>query len=139
VLYSIEDSWGFGPGANETGVIVFELPEDMSAQMKSDGIEFLKRMPAKENTHGHGRYEHWQNTPVDGNHKWFIEGDVATARPSIVNYLDRYGFGIPIDQAIQQEIDRAIAVPGSYFSYSRGGGVLILIPQVNRVVYAYSG
>ena len=30
VLYAAEESWGFGPGGNETGIIVYAMPREVA-------------------------------------------------------------------------------------------------------------
>ncbi|MBT9097385.1 hypothetical protein KFZ76_06630 [Methylovulum psychrotolerans] len=49
-----------------------------------------------------------------------------------------YGFGIPIDSLIESELDTAIAKPKSYFAYGRIG-IIIVIPDARKVIYAYNG
>lgn len=138
VLYVNEESWGFGPGGNETGVIVYELPEGVSKEMQQDGIDYLARLPRqkKADRDWRGVYEHWQSTPI------LVEGTDSsmnrTMFHNIESYLDRYGFGIEIDPQIKQEINHALSTPGSFAAYGRIG-LIIVIPKVNRVVYVYNG
>jgi hypothetical protein len=45
VLYVKEESWGFGPGGNETGLLVYELPADVAAAIggnrhQYEGVSF---------------------------------------------------------------------------------------------------
>jgi hypothetical protein len=51
VLFSKQESSGFGPGANESGLILYALPEDKAVQISRSGIAFFNRLPveAKEN------------------------------------------------------------------------------------------
>lgn len=138
VLYVKEESLGFGPGGNETGVIVYELPEGVSNEIQQVGIDYLTRMPRqnKADRDWRGIYEHWQPTPI------LVEGTDSSMNRvmshNIANYLDRYGFGIEIDQQIKQEINNAISTPGSFAAYGRIG-LIIVIPKVNKVVYVYNG
>ncbi len=55
----------------------------------------------------------------------------------IRDYLFRYGFQIPLDPKIEGDVNEAILKVGNYFSYGRSG-VIILIPQLERIVYMYS-
>ena len=142
VLYANEESWGFPffplPGDNETGLIVYELPDSTAKEIQKVGIDYFTKMPQKagDSHDWHGRYETWQSTPI------LLEGsDSGTNRTNsyeIANYLNRYGFGISIDSQIEQEINKAISKPGSFAAYGRIG-VLIVIPDIRRVVYAYNG
>ena len=34
VLYVQTGDWGFGPGGNETGVVLYELPDHVAAQLR---------------------------------------------------------------------------------------------------------
>lgn len=119
ILYKTEESWGWGPGGNETGIIVYELPEISADKILSDG-----------------GYNHWSSTPL------LLDGDGGgpnrTRDHEIGHYLNRYGFGIPLDPNVEQEINAALSNPGSYFS-SGGVGFILIIPSSRIVVYAYNG
>jgi hypothetical protein len=142
VLYAAEQSWGLPffllPGDNETGLIVYELPDGTAKEIQKIGIDYFTKMPQKagDSRDWHGRYETWQSTPI------LLEGSDSgtntTNSSEIANYLNRYGFGISIDSQIEQEINKAISKPGSFAAYGRNG-VLIVIPDIRRVVYAYRG
>ncbi len=137
ILFAAEDSWGFGPGGNETGVIVYELPEGVAEEIRHGGTDYLAKLPPRSgsNHDWHGRFERWQSTPITSDRAWFAEKD---ASPRIANYLNQYGFGIPIDVQIERDIDDVISKQGSYFAYGRIG-MLIVIPEIHRVVFAYAG
>ncbi|MDB5588576.1 MAG: hypothetical protein JWP26_3546 [Devosia sp.] len=45
VVYVSEQSWGFGPGGNETGILVFEMPASVAAELKDRGIDYLEELP----------------------------------------------------------------------------------------------
>ena len=138
ILYVKEKSWGFGPGGNETGVIVYELPDINAKEIQKIGIEYFNKMPPKtgDSHDWHGRYETWRQSPVLL--KGSDSGTNSTKDHEISNYLNAYGFGIPIDPQIEQEINKAISKPGSFVAFGRIG-VLIVIPDIRRVVYAYNG
>jgi hypothetical protein len=145
ILYSNEESWGFGPGGNETGIIVYELPDGIAREIQKAGIEYFAKLPQKtENGRNwHLVYRKWQNTPMQLDLNWAdpeIDGKTISTPPTqkIENYLNVYGFGIPIDSSIKDEINKAISEPGSYFAYGRIG-VLIVVPNARRVIYAYNG
>lgn len=138
VIWSAEDSWGAGPGGNETGVIVYELEAAQVEKILRGGVTYLNSMPQQpgDSRDWYGRYGEWGSTPV------LLEGDDGTPRRTqdheIAHYLDRYGFGIPLDPKIEQEINAALSNAGSYFAYGRIGFILVM-PKSNRVVYAYNG
>lgn len=145
IIYASEESWGFGPGGNETGVIVYELPDTIGEQISKVGIDYFSSLPPQSgDSHDwHGRYEKWYSTPIPYGDSWSgPESDNKTNPdtfvPKIETYLDRYGFSIPLDPAIESAIDIAISKKGSFFAYGRIG-MLIVIPETRRVVYAYNG
>jgi hypothetical protein len=145
ILYANEESWGFGPGGNETGVIAYELPDAVAKEIQRAGVGFFAAMPPKagDSHDWHGRYEKWQPTPILGDPSWasgeLDRKNVTVNSPQkIAHYLDKYGFGIPIDSHIEQIVNEAISKPGSFFAYGRIG-VLIVIPDMRKVIYVYNG
>jgi hypothetical protein len=138
ILYTKEQSWGFGPGGNETGLIVYELPDSIAKEIQKVGLGYFTNLPQKkgDSSDSRGRYETWQSTPILL--KGSGSGAVTTNSYEIANFLNRYGFGISIDSQIEQEVNRAISTPGSFYANGRIG-ILIVIPDIRRVVYAYNG
>ena len=138
VLYAEEQSWGFGPGGNETGVIEYELPEDIAAQIDKIGIMFFAMAPpqAADGFDPSGQYRTWQQTPIllDGSGL----GAEATQNHEISNFLASHGFGIFIDPKLEKRINSSISQPGSFAAFGRGG-VLIVNPKTRRIMYAYNG
>jgi len=145
VLYAHEESWGFGPGGNETGVIAYELPPDVALRIELEGKQFLEKLPVAPYTGDwRGRYETWALTPIDGHKEW-LEGELsrygppgAVIRPQLENYLNKYGFGIDVDPAVLRQVNVAVSTPGSLFAYGRIG-VIILVPKEQAVFYVYNG
>lgn len=124
ILYTETKSWGFGPGGNETGVVLYELPSHLSGKNPSVLAPQLR----------------WEKTPLQGHREWF-EGEGASrteAGPLLYNYLNQYGFGIPLKTEAAREIDRAVSAPGSWYAYTRNG-VILLMPLINRVAFVYAG
>ncbi len=77
---------------------------------------------------------------MQGHREWF-EGEGVSrteAGPLLYNYLNQYGFGIPIKREVVSEIDRAVSAPGSWYAYTRNG-VILLMPLTNHVAYIYAG
>lgn len=125
IVYTKEEIFGFGPGGNETGVLVYELPERTARDIEKIGIEyFIDAIDRQGNNID--LYQKWQKTPT---------ADIE----NIENYLGRYGFGISIDPRIENEIDETILKSGSFFANGRGGRILIVNPKTRRVFLAYSG
>lgn len=134
ILYVETEAWGFGPGGNETGVLMYELQERIVKQIERDGLAFLNTRTGTED---------WNATPLAGHLEWF-EGEGALPQagpvkmPHLANYLNQYGFGIPIDATIISQIDQALIQPGNYYAYT-GTGVLVLIPAARRLAFVYAG
>lgn len=145
VLYALEESWGFGPGGNETGVIAYELPADVALSIERGGKQFLERLPvAPYAGDWRGRYENWELTPIKGHKEW-SEGKLsrhgppgAVTGPQLENYLNKYGFGIDVDPAVLNQINAAVSTPGSLFAYGRIG-VIIVVPKERVLFYVYNG
>lgn len=66
------------------------------------------------------------------------DADYSKENPSILNYMNAYGFGIRISPEIKKLTDDAITKSGNYYAYGRIG-IIIVIPAEKRVVYAYNG
>jgi len=58
--------------------------------------------------------------------------------PGIGDYMFIYGFVVPLDAEVERMVNEAIFDTGSYYAYGRIG-MVILIPQALRIVYAYNG
>lgn len=144
-LYIKDSLWGIGPGGNETGVLVFELPDKSAVWVKTGGISVLRQAcsdSAMSRKTG-GRFSEWKATPMVAERQWLerdsrSSGASASGAPRIANFLDQYGFGISVDEEIQEMSDNALSEPGNYYHSGRTS-ILIVIPDKRRVVYAYAG
>ena len=47
-------------------------------------------------------------------------------------------FPIQVNSSIEAMINDAISTPGSYYTYGRIG-IILVIPKVRRIVFAYNG
>lgn len=134
ILYIQTEDWGFGPGGNETGVVLYELPDHVAAQLLGPGAISLEAL---------GNAQDWKPTPLHDHREW-IEGEGALDQtgpvpvPRLYNFLNRYGFGISIDPPIMEGIDKAISEPGNFYAYTRTG-VLLVMPTQRRVAFVYAG
>lgn len=145
VLYAKEESWGFGPGGAETGIIVYDLPDVTAKQITKDGLNYLAtiydkgRYPKISN-----RYKDWSETPIVFNEEWISPEPSAEERngfgftSKIKVYLLHYGYPIDVDSDIEDLVDKSISEKGSYYAYGRYG-LIIVIPKAHRVVFAYHG
>jgi hypothetical protein len=137
VLYVKEESWGFGPGGNETGLLIYELPSDVAATIASNGLSFFtdndNALRARQQ---HVSNYDWYPTPVVPNFGW--KGDGVTPA-SINSFLNRYGFGLDFDQNFIAMADQAKNTSGNFYSYGSGGRLLVVSPALRKVILAYSG
>ncbi|MDB5492176.1 MAG: hypothetical protein JWO78_2025 [Micavibrio sp.] len=147
IIYRNEDSWGFGPGGNETGFIVYELPEKIAKKIETEGISYLQNLysNARDGHEWRGHYETWHETPIDVTRNWVDymsmkdgEENYSKKTPSIENYLNAYGFGISIDSQFLKIANSAIVHPKNYYAYGRIG-IIIIIPASRKIIYAYNG
>jgi hypothetical protein len=125
IVYTKEEIFGFGPGGNETGILAYELPDWIASDIEKIGIEYFVALTPRQGNNNDS-YQKWQKTPT-------------TDIEKIENHLGRYGFGISIDERIENEINETISKPGSFFANGRSGRILIVNPKARRVFLAYSG
>lgn len=134
VLYVAEESLGIGlPSDNETGMIVYEMPEALAKALSRQGIAYLEQ-------HGKDkRHPHWNATPVPVT-DWGSpshEG-MRWVSPGIGDFLAAYGFPVRLDPDFEKLTNDAIFQPGSFYAYGRGD-ITILMPERRRIVFAYRG
>lgn len=137
VEYRLEKSSGIGmPGDNETGFVVYKLT-DASARWARSHQSDLHRILAI-------RDVIWWPTPVDDERDkaMWHNYDVAATPPHDANlneYLDRYGFAIPVEEGRDTDFNAAIRTPGSIYTYKRGGSVTVVDPKRGKIYFAYAG
>ena len=141
ILYVAEESWGFGPGGNETGIIVYEMPDDVTAALKAGGLTYLSGLPRQPTSNWQGVYANWRETPIVPDDQWLKshnEGSWQWTSPGIGDFMFRYGFAHRFDEGIEKMVNDAIFKPGSFYAFGRIG-LIVLIPAERRIVYAYNG
>jgi hypothetical protein len=142
IIYGEEIIGGFGPGGNETGLIVYKLPDVAADKLSKDGVSYLNGFSyTGKPAYSHGTYYKWEETPISSRWNWPVQLEQSFERtkpPLISDYLGTYGFSIYVDPEIERTIDNTISIPGSYFSFGRTG-VIIISPKEKIVIYAYAG
>lgn len=150
VIYVAEEAWGFGPGGNEIGIIVYDMPETTYDALQTGGIEWLQNLSSNSWSGSQGRYDEWHSTPVPETEVWanpeacdsgmsdFYSITQHPICPSIASYMAKYGYWIPFDAEIESLANEAVFSPGAYYSYGRIG-ILIVIPGKRRLIYVYNG
>jgi hypothetical protein len=145
------DFGGVGlPGDNETGVVVYSLEPKQAQQLAQEGLNAVSRLGRQKGTwepddpRRKALYGSWMPTPAldvaAADWKVHSAQRPPTGQPiRIREFLDKYGFDIPVARPVEREIDESLATPGSYFSFARGGKVFILMPARRKGVLAYAG
>ena len=144
VEYRLEQSWGLGfmPGDNESGFVVYRLTEPSAQWARNQKSQLGKSLP--------GGSTRWHPTPVShvGNRDWHPHDDdtsmtLTKGEPlhpvAIAEYLEKYGFTIPIEEGRDAQANQAIREAGSFYAYGRGGSVTIVDPARGKVYFAYAG
>ncbi|MEP1443020.1 MAG: hypothetical protein ABJK39_08425 [Hyphomicrobiales bacterium] len=147
IQYSAEKSFGFGPSGNEAGIIVFAMPEKTREEIENNGISWLKSLPCA----GRKRcFPNWEPTPVSTEVTWADKDRCSEFRadihlilfkngcPSVSGFLGHGGSSLDLDEEIEREINAAIFSKGAFYSISRSR-LLLIIPEDNRIVFAYNG
>ena len=147
IEYRLEKSWGMGfmPGDNETGFVVYQLTDESAHWARQQGNR-LGSMLA-------GAQRAWNPTPVDDSsndhaiRQWhpynydpqMMSESPAARIPTIREYLEKYGFSIPIEEGKDDEVNQALQSVGSFYTFGNGGSVTIVDPKRGKVYFAYAG
>ncbi len=135
IEYREEKIWGFGPGGNETGFIVFRLTHSSAAWARAQGPDLSSKLP--------GGNERWLSTPVSptgiGRAFYMREGswEIQDTRPTIEAIVEN-GFAIDVERSHADDANLAIQNPGSLYSAGRGG-FTIIDPQRGKAYFLYAG
>lgn len=139
IVYAKEASEGFGPGANEAGILVYAIPGPIADRIEAEGLAFLDHLP--DNTRSRsarwqGCFEAWQRTPIVPDARW----PAGTGRHGslVYDYVCAYGVCIDIDDAILGDTAAALTEAGNYVAYGRIG-MLVVSPKRRRAYFLYSG
>jgi hypothetical protein len=138
VSYQLEDSWGFGPGGNEAGILFYPLPEDIARAVGKGGIKYLDQLPPntdQKRRDWRGRYEQWSETPIGGDH-W--NRNPATGLLDVTDYICAYGFCIDIPSDRLKQANEMVSKPGSFYAHGRIG-IIVVNPEQRLVLYFYNG
>ncbi len=138
VLYTLEESWGFGPGGNEAGIRFYPLSAEIASRVQSSGVKYLNHLPPNKDQASRdwrGRYEDWHETPIQGDY-WKI--DASTGLLNVIDYICAYGFCIDIPPDRLRQANEIVSKPGSF--YARGRiGTIVVSPKQKLVLYFYNG
>ena len=136
VDYARNETYGFGPGGNETGFNVVRLTDEGAERVAKGGVAWL-------NSTAGGRVEpDWAETPVPRDEVWMGRADSAAGAlpdPSVDAVLNRYGFGFALPTDHKAALDTALNAPGSFYAFGRGGLVVVIVPATRRAYVFYAG
>lgn len=136
VVFARNDTYGFGPGGNETGFNVIQLAEAGADLVATGGPRWL-------NAQSGGRIRgEWQSTPVPRDEFWMGRPESAMGAwpdPAVRAVLDRYGFGFALPPDHQAALDAALSATGSFYAFGPGGLVAVIVPKTRRAYVFYAG
>ncbi|MEI3851204.1 MULTISPECIES: hypothetical protein [Ensifer] len=143
VEYRLEELFGVGfmPGDNETGFVVYRLTDESADWARKQGNGLGDVLSGEKGA--------WRATPVDDRrdewHPYDDEPEMMAVElplrhpPNLEEYLEKYGFSIPIEEGRTDDANKAIQSGGSFYSYGKGGSVTIVDPARGKVYFAYAG
>ncbi len=146
ISYLKQDGAGIGPGACESGIRVFSLPEDVAKKIDSGGVSYLSSLQSQSKNNSDNwrkRYDNWQQTPIHVTRHWTDymslrdDTDYSKEKPSVLFYMDAHGCSPKIAQDVLELVDKAIVSKGNYYA-QRSSGVMILIPSEKKAVYVFN-
>ena len=136
--YAVEKAYGIGmPGDNETGFVVYRLDANSVDWLRHHQLQPPIVSPN----------ERWTPTPViaqrhsgpwhsyDDEHMGFDRLHMT----SVEEYLDQYGYDVPVASIWLRRADHLINSKGSFYRYERGGAVTLMDPASGRVYFFYAG
>jgi hypothetical protein len=153
----------FGPSGLSGALVVYELPEEVCAKIKNEGLEFLNALemtkiqkmrskPAGPRKPWDETFIEWQPTPVQKDVDQWLRRRMAWAEqwtPNLLNFYQRYpdkpgrdpGFASTISPEMTEQVEHAILAPDCFYSYGGyvGRSVLIVDPDKRRAYYLYRG
>ena len=139
ILYAAERNFGFGPGGNETGLIVYRMTDQSARAVAKGGTAYLIAHSLPTDRDDRASYIDWRPTPIIRDDRWSTPEPGEPSAVSLSAYLNRYGFEIPVKARVAAEVDRLMRSPGAYYAYGGGGSLVIVAPRTKRVVLAYAG
>ncbi len=147
ITYAREVVWGWGPGGNETGLIVYRMDRASAERVQAGGIAWLEneatrsvaplRRPAMDRRMRR-TYSDWRMTPLA--ELWAGHGEHNCGQePGLGVYLDYADFRCRVDPEEIARANRLLLTPGSFVARARGGRVVIVAPAERLVIVAYNG
>lgn len=131
--------YGFGPGGNSAGVILYRLPAHSADALLENGIGPLEPVGARSGSRS-WRFRNWRPTPVVFDERWTRHGDhLCGQEPGIGAFVDYAAFRCDVDPAVVARVNRISSRPGAYYAYGRAGSVILVAPRERLVILAFNG
>ncbi len=138
ILYSSEDSSGFGPGAHASGIRLYPLSEKISLIVKERGMDFFETLSenkGQKNQSSRDEYWNWKKTPVGSGQDGF--SDKTSGSLDVEDFICNYGFCISIEPMIHEQANAIINSPGSFYAEGRSK-MIFVSPEKNLVLFIYN-
>lgn len=131
--------YGFGPGGNSAGIIVFRLEAHSADRLLANGIGPLEQAGVRPGSRS-WRFWNWRPTPVVFDGRWTRKGDhVCGGEPGIGAYVDYAAFRCDLDPAVIARVNGILSRPGAYYAYGSASSVILVAPRERLVVLAFNG
>ncbi|MDQ8029620.1 MAG: hypothetical protein REJ23_12915 [Brevundimonas sp.] len=147
ITYAKETTWGWGPGGNETGVIVYRMDRTSAERVRAGGIAWLEgeasrptgplQRPAADRRLRR-TYSDWRTTPLEA--LWSGHGEHSCGRePGLGAYVDYDDFRCRVDPEVIARANRVLQTPGAFVARGQAGRIVIVAPAERLVIIAYNG
>ncbi|WP_293827705.1 hypothetical protein [uncultured Brevundimonas sp.] len=146
IEYRKQAAWGFGPGADEVGLIIYRLEKASLSKIEDGGLAYLSDASesqvlvnaSQRKANERRTYWDWKRTPIVP--LWSEHGEHNCGRePGIGAFLDRNDFRCKLDPKTVSRVNAIISSDNAFYAHGRGGSVVIVAPAEKRVILAYSG
>lgn len=152
ILYKKTNTCGIVTGGNESGLIIYELSGEISDKIEKHGLEFFKKIsidPDKDYDREWYYGADWQNTPIRHTKEWVFSSSVdypngpvdeefPDRSPSFHNFLFMLPCGAALDKLSLGTVDGMITKSENFYVY-KSGRIIVVSPELKRVVLAFSG
>lgn len=148
VTYRKTETYGFGPGGDAAGILVYRMTDATAARVAQGGVAYLNASAAEDGRpltiderrrRSRRVYSDWRPTPVDLERFGSGHGeDRCGGRPGIRAYLGNFSFRCKVRRSILDKTDRLLSTPGAFYgSRNREDAIVIVSPKTREVVFAY--
>lgn len=131
--------YGFGPGGNSAGIIVFRLTAQAADGLLENGIGPLEQAGRRSGSRS-WRFWNWRPTPVVFDERWTRRGDhLCGDEPGIGAYIDYAAFRCDVDPTVIAHVNMILSRPGAYYAYGSASSVILVAPREGLVILAFNG